>query len=222
MEQEEKIYDLLSSKSFDELSTQERTLVLQYMTEEDYELQRNIIGESEDLFEHDSALLVPDLESKSMPLAAMKAEKEEDDLPWFLAIFTVRVPAYAMVIPLLLLGFFWFYNGFSEEENNPKQSTKIVKVPELITQVDTVFVEKEVPVEVIKESVKIVRVEVPGKPGPKRDLAYVPVALMDKKGDYNAPINLDSANSILTNQLKNISQSAADRPELNQFRVSMQ
>ncbi len=218
--EEEKLYDLLMSSPFESLSSKDKAYVLQYMTEEDYTLQRELMMESEDLFEKEGALIVPDLESKSAPLAVM-TRKESEDLPWFLAIFIWRIPAYAMVIPLLLIGFLWFYNGFKQEEAQPKETTKVIKVPELITQIDTVFVEKEVPVEVVRESVKIVKVKVPQVSNSNNNIAYLPVELMDKSGNMDAPINLDSANSILSNQLKNISQSATDRPELDQFRVSV-
>ncbi len=74
-EQHERLFDLIESKSFDELSKEEKSFVLAHLTEAEYTLQRNVISAAAAL-EYDSeeplSLQVPKIKknllNRSIPL----------------------------------------------------------------------------------------------------------------------------------------------------------
>lgn len=53
-EQHERLFDLIASKSFEDLSKEERSFVLNHLTEAEYTLQRKVIAAAE-MLEYDSA-----------------------------------------------------------------------------------------------------------------------------------------------------------------------
>src|ERR1700754_570347 len=74
-EQHERLFDLIASKSFEELSKEEKSFVLEHLTETEYTLQRKVIAATEALeyaVEEPLALQLPGkkkhLLNRSIPL----------------------------------------------------------------------------------------------------------------------------------------------------------
>jgi len=147
-EQHERLFDLIESKSFEELSKEEKSFVLTHLTEAEYTLQRKVIAATSAL-EYDT--------EEPLPLRVRKAKKNL--LNRSIPLYQVLIGAACMVI-LFMVGNIKSYSlnwNFSEHPlkislTNGASSGKIIH--------DTVV--KEIPVfrstsNIIHDTVTIVQ-----------------------------------------------------------------
>ncbi len=98
---------LLTEKSFEELSTEEREFILSEMTGQEYEMQRMIIGKSSELMNKEATMLTPLPPSTSL-LKALKDKQVVHAAPASSKIFAFlnyKVSAWQAVAASLLLFF---------------------------------------------------------------------------------------------------------------------
>jgi hypothetical protein len=91
-EQHERLFDLIESKSFEELTAEERTFVLNHLTEAEYNLQRTVI----------SATVALEYDSEE-PLALQIPEKKKSILNRTIPLYQALIGAACLVI-LFLVG----------------------------------------------------------------------------------------------------------------------
>lgn len=134
----DKIFDWIEKKKFDQLSKAEQEEVLVYMTHQEYNAQHQLLQESSTAFEHEAQLLIPDPEI----LAGIRRKTSKSRAG---GIFTFQMPAYQSALllaaMLCLVWLFW-----------PKSEAQIIEKERIVYQqvTDTVFVEKQVEVEIPK------------------------------------------------------------------------
>ena len=132
MEHFEKIESLLKNKSYDELSKSERALVDQELSKENYEeLRLSIVGL------RDEKLKV----GRDVKRSLMHEMRPKSSFNPF-SLLQARIPAYAMLIPLLL--FFFFIFSKPEEVEIPEAQIVEVMVYDTVRvkQIDTLVVER--------------------------------------------------------------------------------
>ncbi len=91
-EQHERLFDLIESKSFEELTSEEKSFVLNHLTESEYNLQRNVIAGA-------SALEYEDHEPLSLELPKAKKHFLNRSVP----LYQVLIGAACLVV-LFLVG----------------------------------------------------------------------------------------------------------------------
>ena len=131
------LQDLLTEKSFEELSTEEREFVLSEMTEQEYEMQRMILGKSSELMNKEAAMLTPLPPSTSL-LKALKEKQVVHATPpssKISAFFNYKVSAWQAVAASLLLFFMvqTILKGYTGNEHSERP---------LLAVNDTVYVDK--------------------------------------------------------------------------------
>ena len=115
-EQQTRLQELLETKSFEQLSTEEKEFVLKLLTKDAYELRRQVLVVSADVYE----------EGEPLPLVLPVANKG------------VVIPLYQAVAGIaaaILLSFFLFRGETIYKEINEGV---------LVAEVDTVFVDKNI------------------------------------------------------------------------------
>ena len=128
--------NLLRTKSFAELTSSEKSIVLKFMTIEEYDAMKNNAARVIEAFAEEEKYLLLDknLENALAGRLSKKEEKPFAGTPEFLSfIIGFKMPVYQVVI-LILVGLFLI----------PKSDTKIVTKVLPISRVDTVFVEKPI------------------------------------------------------------------------------
>lgn len=139
---ENTIIELLESKSFAELSANEKGLVLQEMSEAEYTLQHDLIKQAEKSFQDEPALI---------PLPSIQANlteqlQKQKKRPFIGVLFLHKTPTWAaaavVLIVLLLKGFsFDIQNAESDPfSNNPKYVTDTIYVEKEIVKRDSIFI----------------------------------------------------------------------------------
>lgn len=145
--QESYLFDLLESKSYDDLSENERKVVLTFLTEEEYRFQRRVLVATESL--HYPV-------AEPLPLA-VKSTK--------IGFFNRTIPLYqALLGAACLLLIFNIFQSKKESDVIPsvavsKQSDTIEK---FIYLTDTIWKEVMIPttlVSIVKDTVKLIRNE---------------------------------------------------------------
>ncbi|MFZ5554762.1 MAG: hypothetical protein ACOZCO_16730 [Bacteroidota bacterium] len=219
MEDNYVIQQLIETKPFELLSEEERTMVLVYITENEY-TSRRILLESTRLFLQSETESSDDGSGMRKSIVAlMKAKKQQGETP-LQKIILFRVPGIAAVAAVLLI-IFLLPLFYGEESNR----SVVKNEPEMITQTvyktDTITVEKEViknvniPVIKYVEVVKEVQPSVPGD--------------INTAGEWenrNVKMMNDSSFSISKAQLEmqknNTGRPTSAQPELNKFLVVAQ
>jgi hypothetical protein len=128
--------NLLRTKSFAELTPSEKSVVLKFMTTEEYDAMKNSTARVIVAFTEEEKYLSQDkyLESALTDrLSKKEAKPYAGRAQFFSFILDLKIPVYQAVI-LLILGLFLF----------PKSDTQIVTKISPVSRVDTVFVEKHV------------------------------------------------------------------------------
>jgi hypothetical protein len=184
-----KLQNLLEAKAFNELSASEKDFVLQHMSKQDYELQRNVILESSYLYENEETAVAP-------PLVIPKESKAF----WFKSL-PIYHTGIAVAATVLLM---WFVK-FPQQETI-KTETKVEYVSQVDTLVqteyvyDTVFEVIEKPV--IVEKTTYVKVEVPAADIQSTASNDEPKRMLNPSGPYPIPtmgIDETSSSSSFTN-----------------------
>lgn len=152
----DKIQELIDLKGFEELSLDEKELVLVHLTEEEYLLRRSIVVSTKGLWTEEAHFLAPDPVIKHNLKQALRARNKNWNISdIFENIFSYKVPVYQAVcgIALLVAGLWWLENELE---------LQVVKQQEIVYQpkIDTVFVKEMVPVVEFKTVEKIVKVYV--------------------------------------------------------------
>jgi hypothetical protein len=141
------IESLLETKSFTELTDEEKLLVIQVLgSEEEYHNLRKIgqalVGNKADLSPDPRVLL------KVKNAYASKHQAEA----WYSTIWRAQVPAYAMAIPLLVLSVMYFL--MDHRDPIETQPITLIRRDTIVTKrIDTVFIERQV-VRFVKEKSK--------------------------------------------------------------------
>lgn len=152
------VQTLIESKDFESLTSEERKIVLQEITEEEFR-SRKLMLDNVKLFLQEGVNNSKPRESiKRNAIAIMEGEKRDSVLN---KIVLFRIPAYVAAASLaLLLGTYYFMaNTFTPVfyfESVVKTNNRKEKI---IYKTDTVYLEKEIPVTVIQKEVQYVTVE---------------------------------------------------------------
>lgn len=132
----DKVFDWIETKKFDQLTSAQQEEVLVYMTQQEYDVQHQLLQESSAVFEQEAHFLTPDPEI----LAGLRKKTQKSRAS---GIFTFQMPAYQSALLLAailcLVWLFW-----------PTPETQIIEKERIVYQesTDTVYVEKQVEVEV--------------------------------------------------------------------------
>jgi hypothetical protein len=215
METNYAIQEFVARKNFDELTESERKFVLANISQEEYTLKREIVISMAQITKEDLEILHPSPNIKHIVYKRMEQNKQSASgvLEAFVGFLNRPIPAYAFSLPIFILLFAltWMLNP--EEQPN-----EVAEVPSSVMIIDTVFITKEVPIEieVVKEVTKAIQVPV---------IKYVD--RYETKVDYNQVTFSESsddaydalveAESRFSDQLEQIGKSAAENDELDQF-----
>lgn len=145
---ESRIQELLGSKAFSELNADEKSFIQQHLTQEEYQLQRDIILESSMIYD-DKKLVAP-------PLILTKNSKSF----WFKSF-----PMYQTGIAVAATVILMFFLKFPGKETI-KTETEIKYVSQVDTLIQTEYIHDTV-IEVIEKPFiveKTTYIEVPGAP----------------------------------------------------------
>jgi len=210
---------LIERKAFMELSPSEKETVLSKMTEEDYSMQRMVVTSMDEITEEDRMILHPSPAIKHAVYERMGVNEPESDseqvgaFAAFLAFLTRPIPAYSFAIPLIAL---LFAMPWILRQEPAGEKITVAEVVEPILRVDTVYVETEVPVEVLTEVTKIVKVpEVKYIEKKKATVNYSGDLLVSRTVTANEQIA--EAESRFEDQIIQIGKSASENNSLDQF-----
>lgn len=208
-----KVRSLIDQKPFDELNYPEKELVLNFISEEEYDLQREILQKSKQLFKTESQYLAPNPEIKSKLQDALKNKQKPGGIATlFQKIFTYQIPSYqvAMGMVVVILTLFWW--GDSEETRAIVQEKIVYQ-----TSIDTLRLTDTITVPLVKYKTieKIVEV-------PVQNNAF----LSDLASLQIIPENIGTENSYGYDQkemneqhLKSMGNSSLNKEDLNQFMI---
>lgn len=206
MEENQRLQQLIESKTFNELTNEERTMVLKEISEEEYSLRRSVLEGIRVLLGHTEEDLEPDPEvkNKAALLFANKARKKEKSI--LHAVFAYKVPLFipaaAAVLLLFMLPFVF---------ENPTKREYVAQVTDTVQKVvyktDTVVKE----IEVIKPVVTIKYVY---KEKPKDDLNVSINQAQDRIVKTDPAIMLEKTQSQLKHQSAQSGKSSGDTREL--------
>ncbi|MFT7614174.1 MAG: hypothetical protein ACI9J3_003156 [Parvicellaceae bacterium] len=215
MDSETIIIRLLERKAFIELSISEKETVLSSMTEEEYSLQRMVVSSMEDLTDEDRAIMHPSPAIKHAVYERMGEEepKRIGVIAAFFIFLTRPIPAYSFAIPLIAL---LFAIPWILRHEPVGEKITVAEVVEPIVRIDTVFVEKEIPVEVLTQVTKIIRVpEVKYVERKKASVNYSGDLLVSRTTSLNEQIA--EAEARYEDQIIQIGKSASENKLLDQF-----
>ena len=210
MDLEKRIEELLLSKDFESLTPAEVEMVLSTMSEMEYINQRTLLLDSKKMFEDEGAILSPDPDLLfSLKEAHVVKKKRFGAIAMLTAIAGYRVPAYQVgIAAVLLFIFFWIRPSSNISEGSAE--------PQLVYQtiIDTVEVIKEVPIEVVVPTERVVR-----------ELVYVDRPALD----VELAIDIESTGGItppaaapdLASMERSFGNSAFASEDLDQFRVGI-
>ena len=128
--------NLLRTKSFAELTSSEKSIILKFMTIEEYDAMKNNTARVIEAFAEEEKYLLLDknLENDLVSHLSKKKEKQFAGIPeLFSSLLGLKIPVNQVAI-LILVGLFLI----------PRSGTKIVTKILPISRVDTVFVEKPI------------------------------------------------------------------------------
>jgi hypothetical protein len=150
----ERIDELVVAKNFKQLTNEEKALVLNYITAEEYKLRREVVMQATETLEQEAHFLSPDPQIKASLMDALNARKTSwtlDDI--FDKIFGTKIPAYqaAFGVAVLVVAFTW---------HNASTAPQIITEERIVYQptIDTVYLTEEIPVETIRIVERIVKV----------------------------------------------------------------
>lgn len=158
MEENYRLQELIESKTFDELTNEERAMVLKEMSEEEYTLRKSVIDQTRLFLGQTTVGLEPNEDVKNKAAFLLKEKSSPKKRSNIALILTYRIPIFIPVAAAILL---LFTLPFVIEEPTEKEYIAEVRdtVQRVVYKTDTVIMEKEVikPVQVIKYIDKEVR-----------------------------------------------------------------
>ncbi len=213
---EQQIQEWIETTAFDQLNSEERSLVLSLYSKEEYEAMQALFQECKESTDTNSAHLIPDPNTLSRLNAAWDAEHQSEKgvlISRLLALFTFRVQSYQVaVIALLALAVGYFISPGSKPEAI-EPGTESVK---LITQTDTVYLYETISREPKKEPVVLVSsVKRPQKP--KRETLSTRFVDNSSREHARMDVSLPSAGEISSS----FGNSAIKNSELEQFTTQL-
>lgn len=220
MTPEERLFDFIESTDFIDLKEEDKNFVLSRTTENAYNNQRRVYKESHELFAYEAFMIQPNIDSKHVPLGYLAAGKEGNKLPWFLVILNKPIPAYSLALPLFLMGIIILAWPFFNDGNLKKVQQEPEIKTEYIAHTDTIYIPSDTVFTTIVDErfVEVPNIKVVERSAPE-GLNYV----NDQSTfDIIPRNNIANAEDILSDQLKKISRSSRDSPELDQFVVTVQ
>jgi|GEM_PF-1947238 len=127
---------LLESRSFEELTSNEKNKVLGFMTGEEYEHYRATVLKSKDLFAAEQKGLKADPVIRKELFKRMEMQRSTNDgtsITFLQSLFTFRIPAYkaGVAIAALVLLFFFLRNEKPEAIR-------------YLTKIDTIYLKQEI------------------------------------------------------------------------------
>jgi len=150
---DDKLLKLLEQKAFAALSNEERAFVLDYVSEHEYELQREVFNMGAELIEEESAFLSPDPRISSNLREALAGREQRNSIWKRVSDLMLKpIPAYQMaaVLVALLVLFVWKSNT---HPTDVVYKEKIV----YLEKHDTVYVEKPLlEIQTVEKIVKVV------------------------------------------------------------------
>ncbi|MGB0403973.1 MAG: hypothetical protein ACPGEG_07745 [Salibacteraceae bacterium] len=152
---ENRIFELIETKDFDQLTPGEIELVLSAITKTQFEERRNTIINSQEVFSSEKHFITPD--PITLSLLQNQIIKESNNNVWFawvIGLLEFKIPVYgvAPAIGLVIL-FFYLTNGKTRvPQIEYMQKEVVVYVP----KVDTVYNDRIVEVPII-ERVEVVK-----------------------------------------------------------------
>lgn len=217
MEDNYDIQLLIETKSFEELTLEEKNVVLKDITKDEYIIRRKVIENIQLFLKEGVADMKPKKELKTAVAAIMQAKKAAQFTNICYKIFTYKIPVYvpAMAVLLLLFALPLFYN-------NAENKIIIADVKETASQIiyktDTITIEKEVPKYLTVTQTKYIQVI--KKQGQLLD-SIDPINALEEESvqNFNTPNSMVFNNELLENQIKNIGKSNGEQEELNKFLV---
>ena len=128
-DQYELIEALLRSKSFEQLSEQERTLVLQSMDSTAYNQQRAILLSANEI----QSDAVPDARAFESVMAGVQNQKVKTalDFSWFQSLINKRIPIWQVGLATMIIGAA-FFQFFQNNSNQQHQQTPFVQIRDTI------------------------------------------------------------------------------------------
>ena len=127
---------LLDEKSFEQLNSSERQFVLNQISKEEYMAQYVILQDAKTIFAAESIQLKPRLATQANLLTALQQKKKS---PKIFAIFQHKTPTWVTVAACIAIVFLL--------KNGPFQSAETKQPLFVSNQVDTVYIEKFIPIE---------------------------------------------------------------------------
>lgn len=143
--EETRLFDLIESTEFADLTVKDRLFVEHHISEEDYNLQRRIIKDSSHLFEEN-------IEPKQLDISAVKEEKTLKSIPLYQAL---------LAIAAVFLIFISIWPNPTEINQTPVASTTKTKIEKeyihdtIIQYVNQVKILKEMVFDTVKELITI-------------------------------------------------------------------
>jgi hypothetical protein len=126
---------LLKSKDFDDLSESEKSLVMQFMSREEYEALRIPIHNAYRVFSKESENIIPDPRIRQQLLDKFGSMKRPGANPSLIRkVFTYRIPVYQAGIAAVMLLCIAIYFG--------RVRSGITESSGLAIKTDTIFIEK--------------------------------------------------------------------------------
>lgn len=136
------LFDLLNEKDFEELTLEEQSNVLLHMDKQTYTSMHKAAVAAYAFFEEEEPLI---LNPNQLQNLLKKAEDKQYNMPTL--VWNKPIALWKAAAIFLLLGGGWFIHTLATK-NLPHRTS-------FITQLDTVFVEKEIPGEIIHDTVYI-------------------------------------------------------------------
>lgn len=207
-----KIQMLIELHDFESLSPAEKEMVYSVMSEADYVSRREVLLQSEKLFEQESLSIIPDpniLGSLKQCMAKDEDALEEERVrPFTWLNYKVSFFKSAVAALLLLLGSYFL---FSNTEPSIQYIEKEIVVMKKVR--DTIFLDKIIEVPVEKLVTKVEYVTIPIKQ-PKLKLNSTFAIKEMSIETHPKPVSLQEIN-------KSYGNSKIDEKELDQFRVCL-
>lgn len=147
------VLKLIETKSFEELTPEERKFVLEKFSELEYTIQAELIGKSRKLFQEEKGQMIP---NPNILESLQEFNKRNKQKSVWVSIVSWQIPAYQVAIAAIVL--FVFFLPLWKNEVAPPLKKEVVVYQ---TIHDTIQVIKEVPVEKIVTIYKEVFADAP-------------------------------------------------------------
>ena len=211
------VEELIGQKDFNDLSMNEKELVLSVISEQEYELQRSVVLNAMDIMNEEAHFLSPDPSIKAKLNEALSERESPNNVVFMLdRLLNFRVPSYQVVMGMAatILVFLWLGNPDTAEIIIQE---KIVYQP----QVDTVYVETKIPVIEVKIVERIVQISTNESSKMSSDVSVNSFTQQRDKAEDGGNVYAYSENQLSAHQLKSMGSTSLTKKSLDQFLVVM-